>query len=82
MAKRDDAPGLTVIKPVPDKFVEAFDYRTYRLRKKSQHFDGHVASNVANFVKWLQLQFTKTKLDGGRHNINTSHSKGFWRRMR
>lgn len=61
--RNDDAPVLTVIRPVLDSFREALDYRTYRLRKRSQHFNGHVASNVAKFVKRLRSQLKETEFD-------------------
>lgn len=45
------------------QFVEYFDYRTFQLRKKSQQFDGDVASNVAKFVKMPRSQLTETEYD-------------------
>lgn len=48
-----------------EDFVEALDYRTYRLRMKSQHFDGHLAAHVAKFVRRLQSQLNGTELDEG-----------------
>lgn len=61
--ERGDAPKLTVIKPILDNFDEALDSRTYRLRKRSKLFDGHVSLNVDKFVKRLQSQLKETELD-------------------
>lgn len=49
--KKDDVPTLTMTLLVLDNFVEALDYRTYRLQKKSQHFDGKVARRVSGTKK-------------------------------
>lgn len=46
-----------------DRFIKALSYHTYRLRRKSQHFDRHVASVVAKFVKRLRLELKETKFD-------------------
>lgn len=56
-------PLLTTTRPLLDDFVEALDYWTYELRKNSQQFYGHVASNVAKVVKRLRSQLTETELD-------------------
>lgn len=53
-SREDDDPVVTVIVPVLDSFRQALDYRTYRLRKRSQHFNENVVSGVVKFVKRLR----------------------------
>lgn len=56
--KGDDAPVLTVIRPILGQLCKSPDYRTYRSGNKLQCFDGHVSFHVANYVKrlWSQLK--------------------------
>lgn len=53
----------TTIRTVLDSFIKALDFQTYRLRRKTQHYDGHVASNVEKFVKRLRSQRKKAAFD-------------------
>lgn len=36
----DVASTLAVVQPVPDCFTDGFEYRMYRVREKSQQYDG------------------------------------------
>lgn len=54
---------LTVTRQVLNNFIEALDYRTYRMGKKCWYFDWHEASSVAEYVKRLWSRFKETKLD-------------------
>lgn len=44
-------------------FLEALDYRMCIVRKRFQHFHGHVVSNVCKFINRLQSQLEKTYFD-------------------
>lgn len=57
------APVLTLIGPVLDSSFEAFGYRIYMFRKRSQHFDEHVAWNVAKFIKRLRSKAKEAEFE-------------------
>lgn len=49
--RRNDAPNLTVIKPVLENFAESLDYQTHRSRKKDRYFNGNVVLSLAQLVR-------------------------------
>lgn len=59
----DEVPTLTVNRPVLDSFTNALNYRTYQLRRKSQHHNGRIVEKASNYQKRLKSQLKETELD-------------------
>lgn len=60
----DNAPSMTVSRTVLGSFVDARNYRTCRLRKKSSHHDRRIAWNVSKNQKWLETKLEGMESDG------------------
>lgn len=54
ISDEDTAPSLSIIRPVLDSFVDALDYRTYKLRNKSQYYNGRIAHKVSKYQERLK----------------------------